>query len=99
MELSPLLVSLLLGLLLLLLLFLLLTSRPPNFPPGPPSLPIIGSYPFLRGKGLEKFFGAQVCSYGPVTGLYAGSYPMVVLNHWPTARALFAREEFAGRIK
>ena len=41
----------------------------------------------------------QVCSYGPITGLYVGSYPVVILNDWPLAKALFAKEEFAGRIK
>ena len=71
--------------------------RPNNFPPGPPHLPIIGSYPFLKGKGLEKIVGAQVASYGPVTGLFAGSYPLVMINDWKLAKTLFAREEFSGR--
>ena len=41
----------------------------------------------------------QVCSYGPITGMYMGSYPLVVVNDWPLAKTLFAKEEFSGRIK
>jgi hypothetical protein len=101
-----------LGLLLLLLLLLRrLAARPALFPPGPTSLPLIGSYPFLKGEGVERFLGRQVmgrmrcppvpqaCSYGPVTGLYIGSYPVIVLNDWPLAKALFAKEEFSGRMR
>ena len=70
---------------------------PPNFPPGPPRFPIIGSFPFLKGKGVEKFVGNAVAAYGPVTGLFAFSYPMVMINDWKLAKTLFAREEFSGR--
>ena len=53
--------SLVLGFVFLLLSFyFLLVSRPSQFPPGPPNLPLIGAYPFLSGCGLEKFFGPQV---------------------------------------
>jgi hypothetical protein len=34
-----------------------------------------------------------------VTGLYIGSYPVIVLNDWPLAKALFAKEEFCGRMR
>ena len=71
--------------------------KPHNFPPGPPHIPIIGSYPFLKGKGVERFVGKAVAKYGPVTGLFCGSYPTVVINDWKLAKALFAREEFSGR--
>merc|ERR1719341_1274291 len=86
--------SLFLGFIFLLSFFyFLLYSRPSLFPPGPPSLPLIGTYPFLSGNGPEKYFGPEVCSFGPVTGLYAGSYPTIVLNDWPLAKSLFAKEE------
>ena len=71
--------------------------KPLNFPPGPPRFPIIGSFPFLKGKGVEKFVGNSVAAYGPVTGLFAFSYPMVMINDWKLAKTLFAREEFSGR--
>merc|ERR1712032_420043 len=77
--------SLFLGFIFLLSFFyFLLYSRPSLFPPGPPSLPLIGTYPFLSGNGPEKYFGPEVCSFGPVTGLYAGSYPTIVLNNFTT---------------
>ena len=31
--------------------------------------------------------------------MYMGSYPLVVVNDWPLAKTLFAKEEFSGRIK
>ena len=53
--------SLFLGFIFLLLFFyFLLFSRPSLFPPGPPSLPLIGTYPFLSGNGPEKYFGPEV---------------------------------------
>merc|ERR1712032_624695 len=59
--------SLVLGFIFLLLFFhFLLYSRPSLFPPGPPSLPLLGAYPFLSGNGTEKYFGPEVCSFGPV---------------------------------
>jgi hypothetical protein len=76
-----------------------LFSKPPNFPPGPPHLPIIGSFPFLSGSGVEKYVGNAVAAYGPVTGLFAASYPMVMINDWKLAKTLFAQEEFSGRPK
>ena len=48
---------------------------------------------------VQKLFSTQVCSYGPITGMYMGSYPLVVVNDWPLAKSLFAKEEFSGRIK
>ena len=111
MEASLVLLSLVLGLLLLLLLRLA-TSKPHLFPPGPPAIPVLGSWPFLWGLKSDKFLGAQVAgskqanvaieqvqSYGPVTGLYTGNYPFIVLNDWKLAKSLFAKEEFSGRIK
>lgn len=53
------LVSAVLGLLLLLLLRLA-TSKPHLYPPGPPALPVVGSWPFLWGLKPDKFLGAQV---------------------------------------
>ena len=72
-------------------------KRPDEFPPGPPHLPIIGSIPFLKGKGIEKFVGHEIASYGPITGFFVGAYPLVMINDWKLAKSLFAREEFSGR--
>ena len=77
----------------------LLTRRPPRFPPGPLALPIMGSHPFLPGEGTEKYVSEKVTSYGTVTGLFSGSYPLIVINDWRMVKSLFAREEFSGRIR
>ena len=45
-----------------------LLQKPPLFPPGPPSVPVLGSLPFLPGRGVEKFVSEYVSSFGPVTG-------------------------------
>ena len=76
-----------------------LFGKPPNFPPGPAPLPFIGSAPFLPGSGLEKYVGQAVASYGPVTGLFAGSYSLIMINQWKLAKTLFTQEEFSGRPK
>ena len=60
--------------------------------------------PEVRESNTESFekgesHNFQVCSFGPITGLYAGSYPTIVLNDWPLAKSLFAKEEFCGRLK
>ena len=68
-----------------------------KFPPGPPRLPIFGSLPFLHGKGVERYFSEKVVSYGPVTGLYIASDPMIVINDWKLAKTLFRKDEFSGR--
>ena len=46
-----------------------LLQKPPLFPPGPPSVPVLGSLPFLPGRGVEKFVSEYVSSFGPVTGM------------------------------
>ena len=61
MDWPPFVLSLVLGFIFLFLFsYFLLFSRPSLFPPGPPSLPLLGSYPFLSGNGPEKFFGPEV---------------------------------------
>ena len=70
-----------------------------KFPPGPPSIPVFGSIPFMPGRGIEKFVSDYVASFGPVTGAYAGSYPSVMINDWKLAKSLFSKEEFAGRLR
>ena len=73
-------------------------EKPAGFPPGPPRIPLAGSVPFLRGIGVEKIVNSDVASYGPVTGLFAGMYPMIMVNDWKLAKSLFAMEEFSGRL-
>ena len=59
---------------------------------------MVGSLPFLPGTGTEKFVSDHVTSYGPVTGLRAGSYYVAMINDWRLAKTLFTKEEFSGRL-
>ena len=52
-----------------------------KLPLGPPSLPVIGSYPFLSGPGIERLFGTQVRLRTITTGSIAVVYPGLLL--WP----------------
>ena len=74
-------------------------QRPPKYPPGPPSIPILGSLPFLPGSGTEKFVSDYVASFGPVTGLIQGSYYIAMINDWKLAKSLFSKEEFSSRLR
>jgi hypothetical protein len=38
--------------------------REKRFPPGPPWVPLLGSVPFLQGRGIEKFVGPTVKKFG-----------------------------------
>ena len=73
--------------------------RPPKFPPGPPYIPILGSIPFLKGKGIEIFVDEYIMSFGDIVGTYIGAYKFVLINDWKTAKELFAREVSTGRIE
>ena len=74
-------------------------KKPPNYPPGPSTIPVFGSFPFLPGKDTEKFVSDYVSSFGPVTGLKVGQYYMAMINDWKLAKSLFAKEEFSGRLQ
>ena len=80
-------------------LFLDWFKKPPNYPPGPSTIPVFGSFPFLPGKDTEKFVSDYVSSFGPVTGLKVGQYYMAMINDWKLAKSLFAKEEFSGRLQ
>ena len=72
-----------------------------QLPPGPTSLPLVGSIPFLdRNKGnadavLDKAF----YKFSPdMYTVWLGSTPLVVIQDFNLAKDLFSREEFCGRI-
>ena len=65
-----------------LLVYLIYKSsrKPEKFPPGPPKLPLVGSLPYLGKTGsFAHITMAVVKKYGPVTGLYFGSKPAVII--------------------
>ena len=55
-----------------------------KLPLGPPSLPVIGSYPFLSGPGIERLFGTQVRLRTNAIGSIAVSHTGLLL--WPNHR-------------
>ena len=54
-----------------------------KFPPGPPKLPIVGSMPFLVVKGgFIRMLINVVDKFGPVSGIYLGSLPAVIISDY-----------------
>lgn len=77
------------------------TYRPPNFPPGPPSIPFLGSYLFFMlvdskflYKGISKF-----CDYykTKVIGFYFGKFLYLATNDSEATKEILVRPEFDGR--
>ncbi|KAF2174241.1 hypothetical protein M409DRAFT_35217 [Zasmidium cellare ATCC 36951] len=69
----------------------LASRRPKSFPPGPPTVPILGNLPQLpTTKSFVKFreLGRQ---YGPLVGLKLGPQNMVILNDYKAVLDLFDR--------
>ncbi|KAK7791197.1 hypothetical protein R5R35_009363 [Gryllus longicercus] len=76
-------------------------ERPPNFPPGPPRLPVWGSYWLLLLQDacwLYRSAWAMADRYASkVIGFYLGAFPTVVVHGPELTREMFNRAEFAGR--
>lgn len=75
--------------------------RPPNFPPGPPRIPLFGSYLFLllinhKNKHLAI---NKLCEYykSSVIGFFTGDILSVVANDPKSVREMLFKQEFDGR--
>jgi hypothetical protein len=75
--------------------------RPPNFPPGPPRIPLIGSYLFIllinhKNKHLAI---NKLCEYYKTTvlGFFTGDVLTVVANDPKSVREMLFKQEFDGR--
>jgi len=71
-----------------------------NLPPSLPSIPLLGSLPFLSlPSQVHKFFSEQVKCYGSVFSFMAGpSYTVVINGHDAIREALVKKaQDFAGR--
>lgn len=55
-------------------------SRPKDFPPGPPTLPIIGNLHQIPSEKRHVQFEKWAREYGPVFSLMLGTKVMIVLN-------------------
>lgn len=78
------------------------TSKPLNFPPGPPRYPIVGSTPFMKpSKGAKPSIFWAVCQfakkYGSIFGFYLGNHSTVVLTNYEDIKEVFNKEEASHR--
>ncbi|XP_038146913.1 cytochrome P450 2B4-like [Cyprinodon tularosa] len=89
----------LLGLCIFFLLLQLKPRRPKNFPPGPPTLPILGNLLYLNLKNPLKDFERLRQSYGNVYSIFFGLKPVVMINGFQAMReAMIVKAvDFAGR--
>jgi cytochrome P450 len=71
--------------------------RPKDFPPGPLSLPLLGSVLFLDVRNLGKSFKRLGNRYGDIFSIFIGTKPAVVLNSYPIIKEAFSMPEFNGR--
>ena len=87
---------------LLIILWIKGTSKPPNFPPGPPRVPIIGSDGEMKNPWGSKpsiFWGIVQLEkkYGDIFGLYLGNLRTVVLTRYEDIKEVFNMDEASGR--
>lgn len=71
-----------------------------NFPPGPPSLPLIGCAPFLpskSGSGTIVKCAKWIPKYGDIMGFKFGQTNMVVVHDFQKAKEIAFDERFATR--
>jgi len=69
-----------------------------KLPPGPWTLPLIGSLPFL-GLDIRKPLRKMAAKYGDVFTIYLGSRRVVVLNGYDVIKEAFLKNGhvFSGR--
>lgn len=76
--------------------------RPPNFPPGPPRIPFVGSYLFLLLINYKNKHLAidRLCKYykSNVLGFYTGKVLTVVANDPKSVREMLFTQAFDGRM-
>ena len=66
------------------------------YPPGPPSLPVVGSVPFLKRDLFETLLDLKE-RYGKIFAFDVGSSPVVMVADYDLYAELSARDEFAAR--
>lgn len=77
------------------------TYRPPNFPPGPPRIPIFGSYLSLLLLDRKNLHLAvlRLCKWykTKVLGFYIGDTPTIVANDYESVREILFNQAYDGR--
>lgn len=76
-------------------------SKPDNFPPGPPRIPFLGSYPLMLLLNYKHMHLAVdwLCKYykTDLLGMYCGSVPTIVANSHASVKALLNHNDFDGK--
>ena len=70
-----------------------------RLPPGPFSLPILGTLDFIIPSNksfVERFFSAKFMNYKDFCPIYLGNYVIVLINDFKLAKELFSKDEFSG---
>ncbi|XP_017769405.1 PREDICTED: probable cytochrome P450 304a1, partial [Nicrophorus vespilloides] len=76
------------------------STRPPNFPPGPPKIPTFGSYFFIKKENFypHKAFVSLGKKYKTdVVGFYIGPFLAATCYKYDVLKEVLSREEFSGR--
>ncbi|KAH8889206.1 putative cytochrome P450 [Thozetella sp. PMI_491] len=64
------------------------SSRPKNFPPGPPTIPVLGNLHLIPTSKSFILFHEWAKKYGPVIGLKFAGANVVILNNYRDVQAL-----------
>ncbi|XP_053577680.1 cytochrome P450 2G1 [Bombina bombina] len=82
-------------------LFIKLTWEWKRMPPGPFPLPVVGNFLQIRKEGLVPYLVKMGETYGPVSTIYMGSRPMVILNGYQAVKEAFVDrgDDFLDRGK
>ncbi|XP_055385018.1 probable cytochrome P450 304a1 [Condylostylus longicornis] len=77
------------------------TDKPYKYPPGPPKIPLFGSYLFLLLCDWKRTSrGAMMLSKlykSDIIGLFLGEFHTVVVNSYDGIKEMFSRPEFDGK--
>ncbi|TRY77176.1 hypothetical protein TCAL_10934 [Tigriopus californicus] len=73
--------------------------KPRNFPPGPPSIPILGSLPFMPKEAMATGILWQhfKSRYGKVMGMMIGDQPVIGIYDFDLIKEAYSKEEFSAR--
>ncbi|KAH0842502.1 hypothetical protein FOPE_07239 [Fonsecaea pedrosoi] len=83
------------GMLLLLWKLLRYGMRPKDYPPGPPTLPVVGNLHVFPKTGIHIQYDKWIKEYGPVVSVQMGGRPLILLG---TATAVSDLLEKRGAI-
>ncbi|KAH6879558.1 cytochrome p450 monooxygenase [Thelonectria olida] len=67
-------------------------QRPPGFPPGPPTVPLLGNLHLMPTKRPHLQFQKWAKQYGPIYSLILGTKTMVVLSSDETVKDLLDKK-------